>query len=174
MRRITTFLIYFRNGEWSNTRLTKALSVKCTKIIKESRKLTKRRFFKSSEEIKLLDCLQSAFFLKIRLVLISSSAIANHDVIRREKTSYFFLSGLRPCFSRLASLGFACSNFAKKTKRLLAVYKIAGLRNFLSGLEISEMLVTSLENSRPHKKFRRPTILFPQMLYKQVAFWNRS
>ena len=29
-----------------------------------------------------LDCLQSAFCLKIRLVLISSSAIANHHVIR--------------------------------------------------------------------------------------------
>ena len=29
----------------------------------------------------IVDCLQSAFSLKIRLVLISSSAIANHDVI---------------------------------------------------------------------------------------------
>ena len=29
----------------------------------------------------LLDCLQSAFSLKIRLVLISSIATANHDVI---------------------------------------------------------------------------------------------
>ena len=28
-----------------------------------------------------LDCLQSAFFLKIGLLLISSSAIANHDVV---------------------------------------------------------------------------------------------
>ena len=28
-----------------------------------------------------IDCLQSAFSLKIRLVLVSSSAIANHDVI---------------------------------------------------------------------------------------------
>ena len=28
-----------------------------------------------------LDCLQSAFSLKIRLVLISASAIANHDVM---------------------------------------------------------------------------------------------
>ena len=27
-----------------------------------------------------IDCLQSAFFLKIHLVLISASAIANHDV----------------------------------------------------------------------------------------------
>ena len=42
-----------------------------------------------------VDCLQSSFSLKIRLVLISSSAIANHDVVitirdwdetRREKT----------------------------------------------------------------------------------------
>ena len=40
-----------------------------------------------------LDCLQSSFSLKIRLVLISDSAIANHDVMlqwgirtRREKT----------------------------------------------------------------------------------------
>ena len=31
-----------------------------------------------------LDCLQSAFSLKIRLVLISSSAIENHDVINKE------------------------------------------------------------------------------------------
>ena len=29
----------------------------------------------------IIDCLQSAFSLKIGLVLISSSAIANHDVI---------------------------------------------------------------------------------------------
>ena len=29
----------------------------------------------------ILDCLQSIFSLKIRLVLISSSVIANHDVI---------------------------------------------------------------------------------------------
>ena len=36
-----------------------------------------------------LDCLQSAFSLKILLVLISSSVIANHDVIITNK-------GLRP------------------------------------------------------------------------------
>ena len=46
-----------------------------------------------------LDCLQSAFSLKIRLVLISSSAIPNHDVI----------TGAR-------GLGFAWSNLAKKTR----------------------------------------------------------
>ena len=70
---------------------------------------------------RFLDCLQSAFSLKIRPVLISSSAIAYHDVI-----IYFFFSGLRPRFSwqaasPLARLGFACGNFAKKNKRLLAV-----------------------------------------------------
>ena len=47
---------------------------------------------------RLIDCLQSAFSLKIRLVLILSSAIANHDV---------FYNGC---------LGFAGSNFAKKNK----------------------------------------------------------
>ena len=41
-----------------------------------------------------IDCLQSAFSLKIRLVLISSSAIANHDVIITIR-DYFFFSGLR-------------------------------------------------------------------------------
>ena len=48
--------------------------------------------------LKCLDCLQSAFSLKIHLVLIAALP--------------------------LASLGFACSNFAKKNKRLLAVYKM--------------------------------------------------
>ena len=57
-----------------------------------------------------LDCLQSAFSLKILLVLISSSVIANHDVIITNK-------GLRPRVFR-----FACSNFAKKNRRLLGVY----------------------------------------------------
>ena len=74
----------------------------------------------------LLDCLQSVFSLKIRLVLVSSSAIANHDVIIAITVFFFSFSGLRPPFSRLAAsplacLGLACSNFAKKNKRLLAV-----------------------------------------------------
>ena len=55
-----------------------------------------------------VDCLQSAFSLKIRLVLISSSAIPNHDVIitetRRER-EIFFLLGLTPSF--LSAPGFA-------------------------------------------------------------------
>ena len=56
-----------------------------------------------------IDWLQSAFSLKIRLVLISSSAIANHDVVSRLNLP-------------LTCLGFECSNLAKKNKRLLAVY----------------------------------------------------
>ena len=52
----------------------------------------------------LLDCLQSVFSLKIRLVLISSSAIANHDVIIAIR-DFFFLLGLTPLF--LAARGFA-------------------------------------------------------------------
>ena len=64
-----------------------------------------------------VDCLQSAFSLKIRLLLISSIAIANPDVIitvrdwDQTDSLIFILSG-RPRFSRLAalppvSLGFA-------------------------------------------------------------------
>ena len=37
-----------------------------------------KNFFRGIEIT--VDCLQSAFSLKIRLVLISASAIANHDV----------------------------------------------------------------------------------------------
>ena len=47
-----------------------------------------------------LDYLQSVFSLKIRLVLISSSAIANHDV-----TITTEILGLTPSF--LATRGFA-------------------------------------------------------------------
>ena len=75
-----------------------------------------------------LGCMRSAFSLKISLALISSGAIANHDVIITirdwDQTRLIFL---RPRFSRLAALplaswGLAFSNFAKKKKRLLAVY----------------------------------------------------
>ena len=53
----------------------------------------------------ILDCLQSVFSLKIRLVLISSSAIANHDVIitietRREKTYALVSRGFAPSVLR--------------------------------------------------------------------------
>ena len=55
-----------------------------------------------------LDCLQSAFSLKIRLVFISSSAIANHDVIitirdwdqTRLTPSFLAARGSRLCRSR--------------------------------------------------------------------------
>ena len=43
--------------------------------------LKKKKFTVLVAGKQILDCLQSAFSLKIRLVLISSSAIANHDVI---------------------------------------------------------------------------------------------
>ena len=49
----------------------------------------------------VVDCLQSAFSLKIRLVLISSSAIANHDVV----------------FSRLPASPLACLGFALTLQR---------------------------------------------------------
>ena len=66
---------------------------------------------------KPVDCLQSAFSLKIRLVL---------DLIQRDCKPRCYYIALRPRFSwqaasPLACLGFACSNFAKKNKRLLAV-----------------------------------------------------
>ena len=46
---------------------------------------------------------------------------------KRVSSLLFFLLGLTPSFlaqaaSPLASLGFACGNFAKKNKRLLTVY----------------------------------------------------
>ena len=77
----------------------------------------------------ILDCLQPAFSLKIRLVLISASTIAIHDImlhkgigIRQEKMDSYFFFFLRPHLLRFACVGFACSNFEKKNKRLLAVY----------------------------------------------------
>ena len=48
-----------------------------------------------------LDCLQSSSSLTISLALITARVTANNDATR---------------------LGFACSNFAKKSKRLLLVY----------------------------------------------------
>ena len=53
---------------------------------------------KRPAKMHILDRLQSAFSLKIRLVLISSSSIANHDVI---------ITIRDPRFSRLAARGFA-------------------------------------------------------------------
>ena len=75
-----------------------------------------------------LDCLQSAFSLKIRPDETRKDSLCT-DVpppSGKKNVSYFFFSGLRPRFSRqaaspLACLGFVCSNFAKKNKRLLVV-----------------------------------------------------
>ena len=44
-------------------------------------KSEEKRMFSQASGTGDIDCLQSAFSLKIRLVLISSSAIANHDVV---------------------------------------------------------------------------------------------
>ena len=63
----------------------------------------------------LFVCLFVFFFvdrLLSKSVSFSASEIANHDVF----------SGLHRRLSQLACLGFSCSNFAKKNKRLLAVY----------------------------------------------------
>ena len=69
-----------------------------------------------------IDCLQSAFSLKIRLVLIS--ARLQTTTLRYNEglvsSLLFFLLGLTPSF--IAAWVFWCSNFAKKNKRLLAVY----------------------------------------------------
>ena len=56
--------------------------------------------------------MQSAFSLKISLVLISSSAIAYALIYPGSRLN-----------SSLACLGFAWSNLAKKNKRLFAVYE---------------------------------------------------
>ena len=72
-----------------------------------------------------LDCLQSAFSLKIRPDETRKDLQPVYRLppsLRKKKNvSFFFFSGLRPRFSRqqaspLACLGFACSNFAKKNK----------------------------------------------------------
>ena len=75
-----------------------------------------------------LDCLQSAFSLKIRPDETRKDSLWTDVPPPSEKknVSFFFFSGLRPRFSpqaasTLACLGFACSNFAKKNNRLLAV-----------------------------------------------------
>lgn len=76
------------------------------KVLKQDYSFGTKAFLDSEERLSIfklrsrtyLDCLQSAISLEIRPVLISSSAIANHDAI------------YNGCF------GFAGSNFAKKNK----------------------------------------------------------
>ena len=107
-----------------------------------------------------LDCLQSAFSLKIRLVLISASAFANYNIMlqqgirtRPEKTYFFFSGRLTPSFkaargSPLVCLGFSYSNFAKKNRRLLAsknkknsVVSLFGYFNIISKGSFNSMFV---------------------------------
>ena len=80
------------------------LDLKCFWLVVPQGKLISLQQIKSTT----LDCLQSAFSLKIRLVL---------DLVQRDCKPRFS----RQAASPLACLGFACSNFAKKNKRLLAV-----------------------------------------------------
>ena len=72
-----------------------------------------------------LDYLQSAFSLKIRPDETKKESLCTDVPIPQKKKNvfYFFFSGLRPRFSPQAAsppacLGFTCSNFAKKNKRL--------------------------------------------------------
>jgi len=62
----------------------------------------------------ILGYLQSAFSLKIPLVLIPINAIAINRATIRDKD-------IRPRLSRLAYMGYAWSKFEKKNCRLLAV-----------------------------------------------------
>ena len=60
--------------------------LRCTRFVRDEAVIGSRmKFIKKWCTLVLfgvaIDCLQSAFSLKIRLVLISSSAIANHDII---------------------------------------------------------------------------------------------
>ena len=64
-------------------------------------------------------CFESAFSLKIRLVLISARATANNDVMLQKGIRT--LLGLTPWFIVARVLGFLGSNFAKKNKRPPAV-----------------------------------------------------
>ena len=62
----------------------------------------------------ILDYLQSAFSLKIPLVVILVNAIAKNHATIRDKD-------IRPRLPRLACMGYAWSKFEKKDCRLLAV-----------------------------------------------------
>ena len=132
--KITSRKLYRIKHHWWLERQTRGAYINRTGRLDRSSSLVSIR--KKTLLLSVLQCLrnrQSAFSLKIRLVLISSNATANHDVVitirywdqTRKDGLLFFLLGLTPSFlaaSPLACLGFACSNFAKKNKRLLAVF----------------------------------------------------
>ena len=99
----------------------------------------------------IIEVLQSTFSLKICLVLISSSAIANHDVIITKGMRPYekFLLRLTPSFLAalpLACLGFACSNFAKKS--FFAFYIVF----FLTRTNGGKMETTSRKTQCPVSK----------------------
>ena len=113
-----------------------------------------------------LDWLKSVFSLKMRLVLISSSAIANHDVVITitdgvifSSRAYALISRGSRLHSRLTCLGFACSNLAKKNKRLLAVYR---------GTEFSVLALQEME--RAERYLSSPPL--PALLL--VPFFTRA
>ena len=94
----------------------------------------------------LLDFLQSAFSLKIRLVFISSSPIANHDVILTVLTAHGFAARVK---------GFACSNFAKKNKEAAcSLVPLDCLQSSFS-LKIRLVLISSSACSNSAKKNKR-------------------
>ena len=89
----------------------------------------------------------------------------------RPQTTTF--SGLRPRLSRLACLGFSCSNFAKKNKRLLAVQCGIGGSCFSQLTHLSDYFKT--ESTRELRNFN---FLWTKTLYqnnlKHIAFFFKS
>ena len=78
-----------------------------------------------------LDCLQSAFCLKIRLVLILASAIENHDVTLQHgigKRRYIFFLGMSP---RLSRHECACVSLAVTLQRKIRVCSQSKVRILL-------------------------------------------
>ena len=85
----------------------------------------------------ILDCLQSAFFLKIRLVLISASVIANHDVMLR----LCYADALVYHGSRLSRSGAWVSRavtLQRKIRNLLAVYCNTDLHIYILRLTLQK------------------------------------
>ena len=80
----------------------------------------------------LLDCLQSAFSLKIRIVLSYRDRKPRRYAKIEQKepaVSYLFFSGLRPRLSRLACSGFSCSTSQEKneTARSLPICSLSDI-----------------------------------------------
>ena len=81
---------------------------------------------------------------------------------KRVSSLLFFLLGLMPSFlaqaaSPLASLGFACSNFAKKNKRLFAVQfriRTFPFRSYSFGIETVNTFIHSRSSLENHTRFQ--------------------